>query len=219
MSRSELLVERVGALSGIAFVCLLIGGFSMNGDSDPPSPDEPAGVIATHLADVASGQELANGLSLIAIALLVVFASYLRHVLQRTEPTSSFLPAAASAGGLLLAAMLLVGLAIQIASGVIADYGSDTQVAKTFYLLGWDFVYVFGPPLAVLIGATSTAGLLHGGLPRWLSWAGVPLVVSLLSPAMFFGFLVAMLWLIALSVVLVVRTILLPEANLVSQAA
>ena len=125
-------------------------------------------MIAAHLTDVANGQELANSMTLIAVACLVVFVNYLRHVLQRAEPSRSFLPATASAGGLLFAGMLLVGLSIQIASGVVDDYGADTQVAKTFYLIGWDFVYVFGPPLAVLIGATSAAGLLHGGVPRWL---------------------------------------------------
>ncbi|MDQ3549248.1 MAG: hypothetical protein M3439_10580 [Chloroflexota bacterium] len=219
MSRSELLLERIGALSGVAFIALLVAGFSMTGDSDPPSPDEPAGVIAAHLVDVASGQELANGVSLVAIVCLVIFVSYLRHVLQRAEPSSTFLPAAAWAGGLLFAAMLLLGLSIQIASGVVADYGADAQVAKTFYLLGWDFIAVFGPPLAILIGATSVSGLLHGGLPRWLSWAGLPLAVVLLSPAMFFGFLIALLWLIALSVVLTTRTIRLPQAGLVSRTA
>jgi hypothetical protein len=219
VTKSELLLERIGALSGVAFIVLLVAGFSMTGDSEPPSPDESSRVIAAHLVDVASGQELANGLSLIAVACLVVFVSYLRHVLQRAEPTETFLPAATLSGGLLFAAMLLVGLSIQIASGVVASYGDDTQVAKTFYLIGWDFVYVFVPPLAILIGASSAAALLHRSLPRWLGVAGVPLVVVLLSPAMFFGFLLSLLWLIALSLTLLVRTIRLPAASLLSRTA
>lgn len=218
MSRSELLLERIGALSGAAFIVLLVAGFSM-GDSDPPSPDESSGVIAAHLADVAAGQDLANALSLAAVVCLVVFVSYLRHVLRRAEPSATFLPAATMGGGLLFAAMLLVGLAIQIASGIVSDYGDDTQVAKTLYLIGWDFAYVFGPPLAALIGASSTAALLYGALPRWLGWVGVPLVVVLLSPAMFFGFLLSLLWLTALSITLLVRTIRLPAASLISRQA
>ena len=45
------------------------------------------------------------------------------------------------------------------------------------------------------------------------------MVVVLLSPAMFYGFLLALLWLIALSIALTVRTIRLPEAGLVSRTA
>lgn len=219
MTKSALLLERIGALSGILFIGLLVAGFVMSGDADPPSPDESAAVIAAHLSEVAAGQDLANGLSLAAVTCLIVFTSYLRQVLQRADPARTFLPSVAAAGGMLLAAMLLVGLVIQFASGVVASYGTDTQVAKTFYLLGWDFVYVFGPPLATMIGATSVAGLLYGGLPRWLGWVGLPLVVLLLSPVMFVGFLLALIWLIGLSVALTLQTIRVPVAGLVSRTA
>lgn len=218
MSRSEMLLERIGALSGVAFIGLFVAASTMGG-SESPSPDDSSGAIAVYMADNAPGWDLSIGLSLIAVACLVVFVSYLRQALQRAEPARTFLPAAAWAGGLLFAAMLLALLSIQIASGVIASYGDDTQVAKTLYLLSWDFAAVFGPPLAVLIGATSVAGLLHGGLPRWLGWAGLPLVVLLLSPAMWYGFLLALLWFIALSVALTVRTIRLPEAGLAPRTA
>jgi hypothetical protein len=219
VSRTELLLERIGALSGIAFIVLFVAGFVMVDASNAPDPEASSGVIATYLADNATGEDLAMGLSLASIACLVVFVSYLRQVLQRAEPTRTYLPAAAWAGGLLFAATLLAQGSIQIASGVLSNYGDDTQVAKTLYVVAWDFVFVFGPPLAVLIGATSVAGLLHGGLPRWLGWAGLPLVVVLLSPVAFFGVVLALFWMIALSVTLTVRTIRLPAAGLVSRTA
>src|SRR5687767_11566870 len=108
MSRSALLLERIGALSGVAFIVLFVAGFMASGDTDSPSPDDSAGAIATYMADNATGQDLSIGLSLIAVACLVVFVSYLRQVLQRAEPTRTYVPAAAWAGGLLYAAMLLV---------------------------------------------------------------------------------------------------------------
>ncbi len=219
MSKTDMLLERIGALSGVAFIGLFVVASTMMGGSDSPSPDDSSGAIATYMADRASGEGLTTALALGSVACLVVFVSYLRHVLQRNEPSRTFLPSAAWAGGLLFAATLLAFLSIQIASGVIASYGDDTQVAKTLYLLSWDFSVVFGPPLAVVIGATSVAGLLHGGLPRWLGWAGLPLIVLLLSPAMWFGFLLALLWLLVLSVTLALRTIRLPEAGLVSRTA
>jgi hypothetical protein len=212
-------LERIGALSGVAFIALFVAGFVLSGDSDSPSPDDPAGAIATYMADNATGQDLSIGLSLTAVACLVVFVSYLRQVLQRAEPSRTFLPAAAWAGGLLYAAMLLGLIAIEVAGGVITNYGDDTEVAKTLYVVEWDFITVFGPPLAVLIGATSAAALLHGGLPRWLGWAGLPLVVGLLSPAMYFGFILTLPWLIALSIALTARTMRPPSSALVSQPA
>lgn len=214
-----MLLERIGALSGIAFIVLFVAGFVMVDASNSPDPKESSGIIATYLAKNATGEDLSMGLSLSAIACLVVFVSYLRHVLQRAEPARTYLPAAAWAGGLLFAATLLAERSIQIASGVLSSYGDDTQVAKTLYVVAWDFMFVFGPPLAVLIGATSVAGLLHGGLPRWLGWAGLPLVVVLLSPVAFFGVVLSLFWLIVLSVTLALRTIRLPEAGLVSRTA
>ena len=86
MSRSDLLLERIGALSGVAFFVLFVAGFVLFGDTDTPNPDDPAGVIATYMADNATGQDLSIWLSLTAVACLVVFVSYLRQVLQRAEP-------------------------------------------------------------------------------------------------------------------------------------
>ena len=219
MSRSELFLERIGALSGVAFTALFFAGFVISGDTAAPGPDDPAGVIATYMANNAAGQDLSIWLSLIAVSCLVVFVSYLRQVLQRVERVSTFLPAIAWAGGLLFAATLLAALSIEIASGVINNYGDDPEVARTLYALNWNFVYVFGPPLAVLIGATSVAGLLHGGLPRWLSWSGLPVVVMLFTPVMFFGFLLSLPWFIALSMTLALRTTRLPSSALVPRAA
>ncbi len=219
MSRSELLLERIGALSGVAFTVLYVLAFVMSGGTDTPSPDDPAGVIATYMADNATGQDLSIWLSLTAVTCLIVFVSYLRQVLQRSESVSTFLPATAWAGGMLFAATLLAAISIKIASAVIGNYGDDTQVAKTFYALDWNFVNVFGPPLAVLIGATSVAGLLHGGIPRWLGWSGLPLFVIMLSPVMFFGFVLTLPWFIALSVTLALRTLRLPSSALVPRTA
>lgn len=219
MSRTELLLERIGALSGVAFIVAFIIGQVASGDSNSPNPDDPAAVIATYLTQNAVDQDLSISVSLFAIACLIVFVSYLRQVIQRAEGVPSFLSGITWAGGLLFAGTMLASLSIEIASSVLGAYGDDTQVAKTLYVLSWDFVYVFGPPLAALVGATSTAGLMYGVVPRWLCWSGIPLAAILLTPLMFVGLVLSIIWLAALSVTLTFRTIRMPSSEMVPHPA
>ncbi len=51
----------------------------------------------------------------------------------------------------------------------------------------------------LLVGAVSVAALRHGVLPRWLGWAGFPVALLLPTAVGFLGFLVLMVWALAVS--------------------
>lgn len=213
--------ERLAALSGIAFVVLLVASLLV---SDPNrdaqqtvSPEQASTVLARTMAEHREETALGAYLGLLSIFSLLWFVAYLQRQLRRAEGDGGWLASVAYGGGLVFAGVMTAAVGYQIAMGVLGDYGRDPVVAKTLVVLTWDHLAVTAAPVAALVGGASGVALRYGALPRWLGWFGVPVMLVLLSPtfvagqvgylAGLFGFF---LWIIATSVVLV-RSVGRPE--------
>ena len=144
-------------------------------------------------------------LALLGVFFLFWFLGYLRRHLQQAEGEGGWLTQVAYGGGLVFAGLLLVGLSYAVAATVLSDYGDDPQVARALAVLGWEHLAVVAPPLAALVGGTAVVSLQFGASPRWLGWLGVVITLALLTPAYFFAFLAALIWLVALGAVLLLR--------------
>ena len=210
MDRTDVLWERLGALSGILFAVLLFAGMSLGGD-ESHDPSQPAAVLASRIADERDRVRLGVYLALLGVFFLLWFLGYLRRHLQQAEGERGWFTAVAYGGGLVFAGMLLVGLSYAVAATVLSDYGEDPQVARALAVLGWEHLAVVAPPLAALVGGTAAVSLRFGAVPRWLGWVGVAITLALLTPTYFFAFLAALVWLIALCVVLLLRTRSVPH--------
>jgi hypothetical protein len=220
MNASGKIADRIGALSGLAYVVLMFVAFVSSGDTNPPSPTEPSATLAAYLARSESRAGLSTTLTLLAVLCFFPFLASLSRQIRRAEGPDGWLASLVFGGGQVYAAMLLVMTALAFATRVILDYGGDTQVAKSLYVLGWEFSYVFGPPLTALIGAASVASLLHGALPRWIGWVGLPVVLLLAIPyTTYFGFMFAFPWLTIVSIALLWQTIGVSRTRLMAQAA
>lgn len=202
--------DRLGALSGIVFIVLFAIGISLSPDGDPPSPGAEPAVLANFLAG--NGDDFGHQASLLFAAtfFLICFVSYLRRHLQRHEGENGWIASAAYAGGLIAAGLFLVMGSLGVAQDVAISEGADIQVSSTLYVLTWDFINAIGPPLGLLIGATSVAGIRYGAFPGWLSWTGVPIAVMLVAgtilPITWFGFVLSLPWFVLVSSMLLVRT-------------
>jgi hypothetical protein len=76
-------------------------------------------------------------------------------------------------GGILTGAVDLLRVSFIIAGVTVGDYGASPEVARTLFILTYNFDFLFAAPLAAIVGATS-AVILHTGLwPRWLGWVGL----------------------------------------------
>lgn len=209
MSGRDLIWDRLGALSGIVFVTLFIIGTSLSPDGDPPSPGAEPAVLANFLAGNGDVFGRQASLLLAATFFLICFVSYLRRHLQRHEGENDWLASAAYAGGLIAAGLFLVMGSLGVAQGVAISEGADIQVSSTLYVLTWDFIDAIGPPMGLLIGATSVAGIRYGAFPVWVSWTGVPIAVALVAGTIlsitWFGFVLSLPWFVLVSSVLLVR--------------
>lgn len=207
MASPTTIIDRIGAMSGLAFVGFAFAAFTQSGASDPPSPDEASARLAAYLIESGANSRLITTLMLLSVFCLIFFIAFLAHQIWHAGDAGGWLALVTLGGGLVFAAMLLVMTAVTIATKVVSDYGDDTQVAKTLYVIGWDFVFVFGPPLAASIGAASLAAVLMGVLPSWLGWAGLLVTLLLVVPQLAWGgLLLAFPWLAVASLILSLRT-------------
>jgi len=62
-----------------------------------------------------------------------------------------------------------------------------------------------GGGLFILLVTVAVVGIAHRALPRTLAWTALLLAVGLLTPVFFLASLLALLWIVAASVVLTVR--------------
>jgi hypothetical protein len=65
-----------------------------------------------------------------------------------------------------------------------------------------DFFTVLSAGLAVTMLAAGATTLRFGGLPRWLGYVALLIGITAVTPAGFFSFMVAGLWVIIVSVLL-----------------
>jgi len=141
-------------------------------------------------------------LSLVSIAMFVVFASALRPILIDLEGDEML--ANVAFGGVLLAAAVGTGAeTINMAAALRAGDGELTgplaqALFDTSYVLGY---YGAGVGLALVSLATSAVALRSGALlPRWLALVGLALGATLVTPLVIYTVGPAFLFLVAIGV-------------------
>jgi hypothetical protein len=157
---------------------------------------------------------LGNSLDVLSSCLLIVFAARLWARLRRAEGSPGWLSIAALAGFVLGIAASLADKIAFSALAAQAGHGLQAQEAITLRDVAMasanlGFLYIG----LLFMGCTAVVGLRAHAFPRWLSWgaAAVALVnlVSLLIPPTIalppLGFPLLFFWLLAASVVMLVR--------------
>ena len=214
---SDRVVERLGAASGLVGAVLGPVGFtlfvssalgqSLNGGSRQS--------LAAAIAAPASAQVfLGNSLDVLSSCLLIVFAARLWARLRRAEGSPGWLSMAALAGFILGIAASLTDKIAFAALATQAGHGLEVPEAitlrdVTMVSANLGFLY-----LGILfLGCAAAVGLRARAFPRWLSWGGaataaVNLVSILVPPTVALprlGFPLLFLWLLAASLVLLIR--------------
>jgi hypothetical protein len=176
---------RLGAVSGVLYVVLLMGSTSTGSDT-----------------------QIVIVLELIAILLFLPFLGYLYSVLRRAEGEGAWLSATAFGAG-------LVDLTIKlgsIAPGFAArTEGLDPQLHQALEKMNSVAFIVTMLPLGVMMAAVATVVLKTRVLPLWLGLLAAITAPACLVNGMFldaeFGpaFLLFLLWVMLASIVLTLR--------------
>jgi hypothetical protein len=193
--------ERWGTLGGCAFAVLYIVAFTTTGiDFD----DTDQAVLAHYASSSARAKEVVAFFLIAAAGLaLVVFGNGLRTAISRGTDRSDPLAALAWAGTTGCAVLILAGDALSRATALAAyddAFVLNPSTRKLFENAGY-LLYVCAAIAGILlVAAVAIAAFQRRTLSRWVGW--VSIVAALLLPLaiVFVGFLVFLVWVLAVSV-------------------
>lgn len=187
-------------LTGVAFVAVVIIGFSIAGE--PPDAKSSPEEIVSYYVDNTDSIRIGALLGALAGLLFIFFANHLRRVLNAAGD------APLSATVLVGASVMAVGVAIDstilLAIAETADDIEATSVQTLQALWDNDFLPLALGLLVFLISAGISI-LRTGVLPRWLGWVALALVVLGFTPIGFAAFLGCGIWIVVVSVILALR--------------
>ncbi|GBC86158.1 hypothetical protein HRbin12_00144 [bacterium HR12] len=209
----------LGALSGIAFIIVLIVGAF--GAPMPPQPGDAPEAIRAYYVEHASAVRFGVFTQALAAALFLVFVCWLARALSRSG-RPGIAPQATLGAGVLVLAATLAGMAAFGTLGFGVAESGDPTLVRALFDLGNMALNVGDFMLAVLVGVPSVVALREGVLPRWVAlfglvvtagWtvAGISILVregALAGPSGPYGtavLLAFLLWVVATSVALFLR--------------
>lgn len=190
-------------LSGLVSAVLIMIAIFFFADDSGETDQE----IVSYYADSGNRNQVEVGFSLIAAGalLLTLFVMLLRGRLRAAEGEPATFTAAAYAGGITSAALLLVANAFFAAPAFSAGEDHFRLDPNTFRLgenVGYA-IFVSANWLAIfLVLGTSILAIKTAALPRWLGWLGIPVAFFLLVAFIFVPFIVLLGWIALVSVVM-----------------
>ena len=188
------------ALSGVGAAVLFAVSFFSGGGT--PNDDARAATVVKYFQDHRVGTQVFNLLGVIAAVLLILFAVRLREFLRDDGSDGGLLSTAAFGGALILAAGVMLDSAITfgLVRAARLNFAGPAQTLNV--LSNNDFYIIFGGIAILLLGA-GIATVRRPALPRWLGWAAIAVaILSLAGPIGFFGAILAMLWLLVVSIII-----------------
>ena len=185
--------DRQVALTGIASVLLFAIGNALWA-TDQPDAGAPQAELLGFYADAADRIIVGATLSLLSIALFVVFASGIRRILLRAGD-DDVLATAAFGGAILGAAVGLGAETINMAAALRANDGTLTaDLAQSLfdvsYVLGYNAAGVGLAVFAICIAVSSIRG--RALMPAWLAIAMIAVGVAMLTPLVGIALLVGL---------------------------
>jgi hypothetical protein len=193
--------ERLGTLSGVLFVVLVLTSMTVAGGF-PENSESPAKVIAffqTHKA----AQQWSASLTEAAVVVGLYFFASLRAYLRR-DARAENLATLGFAGAVLFGAAGCINAGLQWAQAAVPGQLAPAA-AQALNVLSKDNLATafYGAGLATLMLFFGLAMLRTRLLPAWLGWLSVALgLLSLAGPLVFLVFTVTAPWVIVVSILL-----------------
>ena len=184
----------LGPVGGILFVASVVARGAIRGELD----SEPADSATTALAefrDNAGDIELGVYIAVLGVGFLVLLLAHLRA--KFLDAGAGWVADAFLAGGVLLAAGLVVYSAVELAGATAGDHG-HAEVAQLVVDFSWNWAIMLSPGLLTVGIAAAVASFSHRTLPRWLGAIAVVVALGALAPWM--GIFVFVVWVLAASI-------------------
>lgn len=190
--------ERFAPLTGVVFVVVVLIGFIVGGDT--PGAHASAAKADAFYSSHHDKQMLAAFLVAIGAAFLPFFAATLRRSLDWSGGTGR-LAMASFGGGVIATTGFFLLSTVHIALAEAA--GKTTpQATQTLNVLDNNDFIPMASGMGVFMIASGLAIIRYRLLPAGMGWAALVIGIAIFTPAGFFGFLLAGIWIIAASIML-----------------
>jgi hypothetical protein len=195
--------EWLAPLSGIVFVALLIIGFAITGETPDPTEDSAEEVIQYAIDN---DDELMLGGALVSLSgvFMVFFGSWLRKALAGAPGSGGAAANVAFAGAIIIAGAAATGGTLSFGLGDLADDISPEAV-EALNAVSWDYFFPLAVGVTTLLIGAGLSTVLYGPLPKWLGWVAIVIGIVSHTPIGFFGWALAGVWVIVVSVLLSLR--------------
>jgi hypothetical protein len=194
----------IAALTGVGFLVLAIASVAFGGGEPPDPADDPVEEIVEFYADNEGSIWISALLQTLAAASLLFFAGYMRKMLRAAEGPGHMLSAVALAGATVLATGLAIDATLNVTLVETAEEIEPAAVQALAALWHNDFLPMALGGFVFLLSAGLSI-VRHGLLPKWLGWVAIVIALAAITPAGFFAFLLAGLWIAVVSVMLAMR--------------
>jgi hypothetical protein len=199
--------QRWSPLAGVAFVLLVLAALGVSGGGPGDTPAE----LSEWYADEGNrGAAFLVFFLLVAASLAFLwFLGALRNVLVRAEGDPARWTALAFGAGVASATLLLASASLYVTPAATAgqdEFPFDPSTANAFSNAGYWLLVCSTMTGALVALATSIVAHRTGLLPRWLALAGFFVAAALLLAVFYFPIFVWLAWMLAVSLVLLVRT-------------
>ena len=200
LARAELRTPKAAAVAGVIFSTLLILIFVLMRSAVPADPREQGAWLKSDLTRV---EIVLNLLPFAAVAFLW-FIGFLRDRLGERE--DRFFATMFLGSGLLFLSMLFMVAALM--GGILTAYSiqpETTSDSAAFHIVraaSYDIANIYMTKMAVVfVFATSKITFHIGIIPRWLTWVGYALSVSLLIGSYYltWSLIIFPLWVLLIS--------------------
>lgn len=207
--------DRVTAIAGLVFIALFLAGFFT---PETPSADTPGDQMVTALLADQAGHELSLFLAFLGDIAFLVFLAGVWSRLRRWEGAGGMLSGLFVVAGAVFYATILVSEGLYLA---LVKAASETpEAVPTLAVLDNWVGAVTVPAGAAMFGGAAIAILTTRALPGWLGWlAGATGLLLLISVVAIFsddqegpldlvgfgGFILFLVWVLATSIVLLLR--------------
>jgi hypothetical protein len=199
--------QRWSPLAGVAFAVFFLAALGVSGNGPGDTPEE----VAEWYGDDGNRGAAFFAFFLLAAAALsfLWLLGALRSLLVRAEGDPARWTALGFGAGVASATLLLASASLYItpaASASQEEFPFDPSTANALADAGFMLLVCSTMTGALLVLATSIVAYRTGLLPRWLSLAGFVVAPALLFTIFFLPLFVWLLWVLAVSLVLVLRT-------------
>ncbi len=199
--------QRWSPLTGVAFALLFLAALGVSGSGPGDTPEE----VADWYADEGNRGAAFFVFFLLAGAALsfLWFLGALRGVLVRAEGDPARWTALGFGAGVASATLLLASASLYVTPAASAgqeEFPFDPSTANALANAGFALLVCSAMAGALLVLATSIVAYRTGLLPRWIALAGFIVAPLLLFTIFFFPLFVWLAWVLAVSLVLMIRT-------------